>query len=350
MACTKCGATLPTGALYCPKCGLQQQVPLPREPLPETPEERWLRKGLYFLDNYLAFVAVGVLAVITVILFAVGSQGFTSWSATNVAQQFCLVGALALAALVSTRTGGLDISIGGMMALSAMIFAMYTSADNPVAGFLMALVICVALGFLNGLFIMVLRIPSLLVTVASAMLIRGISLWASNGITIDLPPEWEKMSTAAPVLALCLSVGIAIFLLWRTGGFSRNKKSIYGKVKFFWIYGLIAVIGVLAGWAAAICFGSASAGIGSGSSNEMILLFIFAVISASGLLKSNWTALAWVLLMAILWTIHDQAMILLQLNPFSMIVSNASWVFILLAVMSIAKHSWKKPMWETLNP
>lgn len=344
MHCINCGAQLPDDALFCSKCGKQQV----REhafvnPQPETPEARRFRRGLFFLENWLAFVAVGVLATITMILFAIGSRGFAMVSAANILQQFCLVGALAVGAMVSTRTGGLDLSVGGMMALSAIIFAMNASENNAGAGFLLALVVCGALGLLNGLFILVMRLPSILVTVASAVLIRGIALWASDGNTVALPKELLKMNGVAAILALLGSVIIAILLLWRTGAFAREKKAIHGEMKFFWIYGLLAVIGVLAGWASALRFGMASGNIGSGSSYEMILLFVFATLSASVLLKNNWVALGWTLLVALLWTMHEQAMILLNLSLFSMMVSNASWVFILLAVMFIAKHRWIKP-------
>jgi ribose/xylose/arabinose/galactoside ABC-type transport system permease subunit len=347
MYCISCGARLPDGAPFCFKCGVRQmEEPVSVSPQPEGLAARRLRKGISFLDNWLAFVAVGVLATITIILFAVGSLGFTAWNVTTFMQQFCLVGPLALAALVSVRTGGLDLSVGGMMVLSSVIFAMNVSGNNAGMGFLIALTVCGALGLLNGMFIMVARVPAIFVTVASVMLTRGIAMWASGGVPIELPVEWAKMSGIAPVVALLASVGMTILVLWRTGRFAMQKKAIRGETKYFWIYGLIAAIGMLAGWAAAICFGEAGVEIGSGSSNEMILLFVFAVISASGLLKNNWVALGWVLLMAMLWTMHDQAMILLNLNPFSMMVSNASWVFILLAVMCIAKRSWKKPMWR----
>ncbi len=312
--------------------------------------EQRLQRGLFFLDNWLAFTALAVLSTVTTILFAVGSQGFATGSVVNVMQQFCMVGAMAVAAMVSTRTGGLDLSVGGMMALSAMIFAMNESANNAGAGLLLALAVCCAVGLLNGLFIMVLRMPAIFVTIASAMLTYGIAMWASDNRVIALSEQWAQMRIAAAVLALCAAVGIAIFLLWKTGGFAKDREPVHGKMKFFWIYGLIALIGALAGWAAAVDLGTAVTSIGSGSSNEMVLLFIFATISASAMLKNNWVALGWTLILAMLWTIHDQAMLLLQLNPFSMIVSNASWVFILLAVMAIAKRSWQKPFGAMLNP
>ncbi len=346
MYCKNCGARLPEGALFCFKCGKRQTAgSAPDKPQLGEEAARRLRRGIFFLDNCLAFVAVGVLATITVILFAVGSQGFTAWDTADFMQQFCLVGPLAVAALVSARTGGLDVSVGGMMALSSVIFAVNVSGNNACAGFFIALGICGAVGLLNGMFIMVARIPSIFVTLAGATLVWGTAMWASDGIPVGLPEEWTELGGAAALLALIVSVGIGVLVLWRTGRFSREKKALSGEKGYFWIYGLVAVIGALAGCAAAICFGGAGGDIGSGSSNEMVLLFVFATISASGLLKNNWIALAWVLVAAMLWTMHDQAMILLGLHPFSMVVSNASWVFILMAIMSIAKRSWRKPLW-----
>lgn len=345
MYCNSCGIKLADHSLFCFQCGAQQKNrQISSDKHSEDLAARRLRQGISFLDNWLAFLAVGVLATITTVLFLVGLQGSSTWTMANLMQQFCMVGSLAMAALASTRVGGLDVSVGGMMALSSVLFAMNSMEQNAVGGFLLALLVCGAVGLLNGLFIIVMRLPALLVTMTSTLLLRGIALWASDGISVELSPDIRGLNVVAPVVALLLSVGIALLLLWKTGGFSKKTKPFYWEMKYFWIYGLLAVIGVLAGWTATVCFGVGDGLVGSGSSNEMVILFVFAMISASTVLKNNWLALPWVLVLAMLWTVHDQAMILLELSPYSMIVSNASWVFIMLAVMSIAKRSWRKPI------
>ncbi len=351
MYCSSCGVELHEGTLFCVKCGAPQatEPAANKPPLDEAAALR-LERGLHFLDNWLAFVALAVLATVTTILFIVGSNIPDAGSAGSFVQHFCLVGALAMAAFASSRTGGLDLSVGGVMALSAMIFAMNASESSSAGGFLLAVAVCVAVGLLNGLFIMVLRMPAIFVTVASAMLTRGIGLWASENVSVDLPRDWANMGDTSALLAFAAAIGITILLLGLTGGLGKKKKSCRGNMKLFWIYVPIAIIGMLAGWAAALCFGTANANIGAGSSNEMVLLFIFATISASALLRDNRVALSFTLVLALLWTVHDQAMYLLNLSPFSMMVSNASWVFILLAVMAISRRSWQKPAWDMLFP
>ena len=310
------------------------------KPQTEDLAARRLQKGVYFLDNWLAVVSIGVLAIITICLFGTGSQGFTTWNMENTMQQFCLTGSLSLTALVSMRTGGLDLSVGSVMALSSVILG--AVAENNVGfGVLLAFIICGALGLMNGVLIMVFHLPAILVTVASSMLIWGIAMWVGNDISVSLPAEWPEMNVLPAALALIASLGVALLALRVTGGLPRKNTNTFKKKKYFWIYGLVAVMGVFAGWAAALCFRTSDTNFGSGSSDEMIILFIFATISASSLLKNNWIALGGALVLAMLWTIHDQAMILLELNPFSMIVSNASWVIIMLTVLTVAKRKWK---------
>lgn len=350
MYCSSCGIELHEGALFCVKCGMPQETEQASSaPVLDEAAALRLKRGLFFLDNWLAFTALLVLTTVTTVLFIVGSNMPDAGDPGSFMQNFCLVGALAMAALASSRTGGLDLSVGGVMALSAMILAMNASS-NSVFGFLLSIAVCVAIGLLNGLFIMVLRMPAIFVTVASAMLTRGISMWASEGISVNLPSAWANMGDTSALLAFIAAIGIAILLLWLTGGLRKQKKPCRGNMKLFWIYIPIAMIGMLAGWAAALCYGTASSTIGSGSSNEMVLLFIFATISASALLKDNRVALGFTVVLALLWTVHDQAMYLLNLSPFSMMVSNASWVFILLAIMAISKRSWQKPAWDLLFP
>ena len=288
-------------------------------------------------------MSVSILTIITICLFAVGSLGFTAWDVTDTMQQFYMVGLLSLAAFLSTRTGGLDLSIGSVMALSSVILAVFAAENNAVAGFLLAFIVCGAFGLMNGLFIMAFRLPSILITIVSSMLAWGIAMWVGGGVSISLPPEWPGIEVVPTAIALLVSVGIVLFVLKKTGRLEKDHPHTFLGKKYFWIYGVVAVIGAFAGWAETICFGASDMSFGSGSSNEMIILFVFATISSTKLLKNNWIALGGVLILAMIWTVHDQAMILLDLNPFSRIVSNASWVIIMLCVLVVAKRYWKNP-------
>lgn len=85
-------------------------------------------------------------------------------------------------------TGGIDLSVGSMMALSSIILGMSIRAGVPAAA---AILLCLgagaAGGALNGIVVCKLRIPALIVTLATMGVFRGIALGLSGGSAIAVP-------------------------------------------------------------------------------------------------------------------------------------------------------------------
>lgn len=400
MICIKCGAQLPDGVNFCIKCGAAQNAgaegrqpvqpepyaapagrPAPeRPPQPEQPpaqpqqpysapayqpvqeqpqpsyQPQYSAQGAYqsaptlkkeskFVENWLTLIALAAFFTVTLVLSMVEPVAFSGMNARNVLLQFCVMGAVAMGTFTSMRTGGLDLSLGAMMALAAMIFGVVSYESNAVAGFFLALVACGALGLLNGLFIMVLRVPAILVTLVSATFIRAIAGASSDGATI--PIDGTGFAAGAGVVALLAAIGLAILALWRTGRFAREKGSVRGEKKYFWVYGLVAVIGAFAGWAMSLRLNVAAPFIGS--EYQLMIVFIFAVVAASALFKNNWLAMAASLVAALLWAMHQNALALVGMSSFSQTIDAAVWVLIMLAVFAIAKGGWKKAAGELLS-
>jgi len=86
--------------------------------------------------------------------------------------------------------GEFDLSVGSVLGLSSMLFAMLANAGlNPV----IALVICLALaslmGLMNGIIVVKGNIPSFIVTLGTMMLWRGVVLAISGGFPIVFAPS-----------------------------------------------------------------------------------------------------------------------------------------------------------------
>jgi rhamnose transport system substrate-binding protein len=133
------------------------------------PGRRWLSRGESIL---LATVAVEV-AVLAVTV----DQFFTIRNAFEVARLGVELGLLAVALTPILVTGGIDLSIGAMLGLSAVVLgAAYRDWHAPMAVALMlALGVGCAGGALNALLISRLGIPPLIVTLGSLSLFRGLA-------------------------------------------------------------------------------------------------------------------------------------------------------------------------------
>ena len=114
----------------------------------------------------------------------VGDNFLTSSNAFEITRLSVEVGLLALALTPVIITGGIDLSVGSMMGLAAVVLGgLWRDAHLPI---MMAAVVAVLLGLLggglNGLLITRLGLPPLIVTLGTFSLFRGIAEGLTRGI------------------------------------------------------------------------------------------------------------------------------------------------------------------------
>jgi rhamnose transport system permease protein len=126
--------------------------------------------------------AVLVVLAVEWVVFSLAAPNFaTRGNAFEIARLSVELGLLAIALTPVLVAGGIDLSVGSMMGLAAVVFgAAHRDWGLPVAGAaLAALCVGCAGGALNGLLIARFGIPSLIVTLGTFSLFRGIA----EGIT-----------------------------------------------------------------------------------------------------------------------------------------------------------------------
>jgi rhamnose transport system permease protein len=128
---------------------------------------------------------LGLLLVLEIVVFGVvGTNFLTAENAFEVGRLCVEIGLLALALTPVIITGGIDLSAGSLLGLSAVILGMlWRDAGWPVA---LAAVAAIAVGglggALNALFITRLRLPPLIVTLGSYSLFRGLAEALTGGV------------------------------------------------------------------------------------------------------------------------------------------------------------------------
>src|SRR5207248_7428407 len=128
----------------------------------EAPSEARRRRSQEFV---LALLLAAEIAVFCVI----GKNFATAANAFEIVRLCVEIGLLALALTPVIVAGGIDLSVGSLMGLSAVVLGMlWRDAGWPVAAAALAvIVIGGAGGTLNALFITRLRLPPLIVTLGS---------------------------------------------------------------------------------------------------------------------------------------------------------------------------------------
>lgn len=150
----------------------------------------------------------------------------------NILFSAVVIGLLSLGATFVIITGGIDLSVGTGMTLSAVMAAMFmVKWGMPVwLGLLCTLLFGVLLGFVNGVNVAVLGLPPFIATLAMMQVARGLALVISNAAPIyfDVAEKhasfaWLSTGNLIPgvkfpnaVIVLLLAAVVAYILLNKT--------------------------------------------------------------------------------------------------------------------------------------
>lgn len=137
-----------------------------------------------------------------------------------------MVGAAVTLVLIS---GNLDLSVGGVGAMGAVLFGLMTVGGVPIP---LAIIIAVAIGmgfgFLSGYSIAKFRLPSFIISLAFSYICRGIALIGAQGAVVyNLPNDVGLIGQtigAIPLPMVYALIAVAIFI------FIQSKTTFGSKV------------------------------------------------------------------------------------------------------------------------
>lgn len=125
-----------------------------------------------------------ILLAVMVLVFSIGQRSFlTIPNLVNIAVQSSLLGLMTIGLMLTVITGNLDLSVGSIAALSGIVFAVLSGWSLWCAA-IIAVLIGVAGGALNGILVSRFRFNSIVVTLGSMAFFEGLALWLSHGYPI----------------------------------------------------------------------------------------------------------------------------------------------------------------------
>jgi ribose transport system permease protein len=137
-----------------------------------------------------ALLGILILAVIVSPTASDSSRIFLqAGNLTDILRQISLIGILSLAMTFVILTGGIDLSVGSILALSTALTAMFLTrgyTSHIAVAILAAVLACALAGALNGAVIAVTRIQPFIVTLASMIGVRGLAKWLTSNQNIDI--------------------------------------------------------------------------------------------------------------------------------------------------------------------
>jgi ribose transport system permease protein len=156
-----------------------------------------------------AGVTLGLVAVALVFGLLVGPQFFEPANLDLMARQTAIVCMAALGMTVVIVAGGIDLSVGSVIALSTVVIAMLLRAGAaPVSAALGAVAAAAACGLLNGVLVTQLKVVPFIVTLGTMLVVRGAAKGLADERRIEAPFTWLNELLRAPQSATRLPAGI----------------------------------------------------------------------------------------------------------------------------------------------
>ncbi len=145
-----------------------------------------------------------VLGLVLVYAFfaLVGPESFSSIrTVETIARQTAIVGTAALGMTLVIISGGIDLSVGSVVAMSSVVVALVLDGgQGPITAVVVASLAGALCGLVNGTLITRLKVAPFIVTLGMLLLVRGVAKGLGREQKVDAPMTWlvELLSSLPP--------------------------------------------------------------------------------------------------------------------------------------------------------
>ncbi len=244
---------------------------------------------------------------------------FTSTNIINVLRQVSVIGIVAVGMSFVILTGGIDLSIGGVIACSGVICSKLMLAGwNPLLAILATLGFACVVGVVNAFFSHEFRLNPMIVTLATLQILKGISYITTKGIPVYGFTEKFKIIgqgylgfVPIPVIIMFFFFFVGYFIL----KYTKFGQSVYGiggneeavrltgidiRLVKYRVYILCSVLAAIAGIVLLSRVNNAQPQAGTGYEMDVITGVVLGGVSMSGGEGKITGVFAGILVMAVL--------------------------------------------------
>ena len=251
----------------------------------------------------------------------------------NVMDQITVLGVMAVGMTLVILIGGIDLSVGSVLALSGMVMGYLGNIREwPfVIAILVALIASAACGLTSGLMVTRLRMPAFIATLAMMSIARGIASIITNGEQIVGFPDWfSNLAIIRHFGFLTVTVGLMLVITlvaWVVLSFRTVGRALYAlggsqevarlagipvRQYTMWVYVICGALAGLAGVILSARLDSSQPSSGLGYELDTIAAVVIGGASLSGGVGSIGGTAVGVLIIGFL----RNGLNLLQISPF----------------------------------
>ena len=177
-----------------------------------------LRERIRVLNRNRVFFPILTLSALFLIASFVSPHFLSSANIKNIASQLAIGAILAIGEASVIICGGIDLSVGSVLAIAGCVNAVLMKwYEAPVTlAFAAALLIGCFAGFLNGVIVVKVRIPSFIVTLAMAATARGLTLVITGGKPVSgFAVSFRSLAGHLGPIPVLFLIATSLAILWQ---------------------------------------------------------------------------------------------------------------------------------------
>ncbi len=194
-------------------------------------------------ESFITLFMVGVLIVIFAIAAMIVPNFYKAQNILNLVANNWFIIILGIGVTFLLITGNFDMSVGGVVALTGVLAVYFAQArnvsQNPLANGLglpygvaiaLALLCAMAVGGINAFFIARLKVPSIIITLGTAMLARGTAQVITQGAQRNTSlPEVFGVLGKLGIPGTSIRIAVLVMLAFVLVAFIVEKKTVFGR-------------------------------------------------------------------------------------------------------------------------
>ncbi|SMD06643.1 ABC transporter permease [Primorskyibacter flagellatus] len=134
-------------------------------------------------------IGIFLIAILLIVFFAATSEGRwnNSYNISTILQITATLGLMTLGVALVVGTGEIDISVGSTFGMSALIYLFLAVRVDPFIAATAAVCVGALIGAFNGYLVTKTGTPSLIITLGSLMIFRGLAIALTSGFAFSIP-------------------------------------------------------------------------------------------------------------------------------------------------------------------
>lgn len=180
------------------------------------------------LSKFTVYIVLAIVFVFFSIIL--NNKGFmSSNNLLNIFRQTAMVSVMAVAGVFVLGAGQIDLTVGSVAAMSAMLAALILQyTNNIILALLGSLAFGLLVGATNGLLVTKLKLPSFLASLGMMQIIRGMAMWITNTAAVPIKNNLFNTIFGTGYIG-SVSVLIIWTLIFYLVGFVLFNKTRFGR-------------------------------------------------------------------------------------------------------------------------